>query len=206
MPFYALDIETDTEADRVDPQIPAGLDPQAGRIVSVAVCGASAAAVFDDTDERFVLDSLTGWLQAPGRESGVVVTWNGSGFDVPYLSDRHRTVGAAGRPLLVASRARPPKYGPLPGHSGGYLARFGRHGHADVAFAWKAWAASQGVAWSLKPVAVANGIDVIEVDRERVGALTVAERAAYNLSDVNATLQLARLAADRGWLEIDVLS
>ena len=41
-----------------------------------------------------------------------------------------------------------------------------------------------------------NGIDVVEVDRERITELPKPELAAYNISDVGATLQLARILGD----------
>lgn len=197
-PLYALDIETDTDAPPGPDGTPGGLDPRVGAITSIAIHSTDGTVTFDDRDEGRLLRSLEGWLTDPGTTAGSVVTWNGACFDLPYLADR-ATRHSVNLPiqLIEAGEARTPKYEALPTHSGGYLARIGRHDHIDIAYAWKTWAEAQQVPWSLKPVAKANGITVIEVDREQVAALTVAERMAYNLSDVVATLGLAVKLGDQ---------
>src|SRR5690348_12681457 len=77
-PIYGLDIETDTTVD--------GLDPQRSRIVAAAVAGPHGVRVFDDRDESLLLDRLDWHLAA--LEAGVLATWNGAGFDLPFLADR----------------------------------------------------------------------------------------------------------------------
>lgn len=196
MNLIALDIETDTAADQIDPAIPAGLDPRAAAITSIALLSAHGSIVLDDDDEERLLRMYLAWLDA--TPPGVIVTWNGSCFDLPYLADRAARHGMAAWMILSAADDRPPKYEALPGHAGGYRASSadGRFRHCDVAYAYQARAAQLGVTWSLKPVAKAHGIRMIEVDRAHVGALSIAERMAYNLSDTVGTLALANALGD----------
>ncbi len=53
-----------------------------------------------------------------------------------------------------------------------------------------------GISSGLKPVSRLMGLHPIEVDRERMESLTVAERSAYNTSDVEMTYRLALLVPD----------
>lgn len=61
----------------------------------------------------------------------------------------------------------------------------------------KAWEVHNG--WkdvplkSLKPTAKNFGIKIIEVNREDMNSLTPSERTAYVLSDVHATLEIAKI-------------
>lgn len=201
MNLIALDIETDTEAEPFEDGVPAGLDPRAGAITSIALYSADGSVVFDDTNEARMLTMFRSWLAM--HDPSVIVTWNGSCFDLPYLVDRARVHGIYTGIYLVPSEDRPPKYSALPGHDGGYEARIGGHHHVDVAYAYKQWAIDNDVAWSLKPVCKANGIDMVEVDREHVASLSIAERMAYNLSDTVGTLELANALGGRIHLFVD---
>src|SRR3954447_9178200 len=82
-PIYGLDIETDTSVD--------GLDPAVARIIAVAVAGPRGVRVFDDSDEALLLDRLDWHLAS--LEPGVIATWNGAAFDLPFLDDRARALG-----------------------------------------------------------------------------------------------------------------
>ena len=77
-PLYGLDIETDTTVD--------GLDPRVGRVLAVAVAQADGVTVLDDSCEAELLAGLERHLA--GLDPGVLVTWNGARFDLPYLSTR----------------------------------------------------------------------------------------------------------------------
>lgn len=183
----ALDIETDTSGG-------GGLDPSTSAVTTVAVA-ASNGAVFarsaDPDDEVDVIGDLMDFFMTLPTGS-IVVTWNGASFDAPFLHDRAGRYGLD--PVrLVPSASRPPKYQPLPGHQGGYRVTFGdRLDHVDLSYLYRAWADRQGVRWSLKPVAEANGISMIETDASRVHDLADAARTAYCLSDAAGTLELAR--------------
>lgn len=182
--LYAFDIETTS------------LTWDTGRVKTVAVCSAEHSWVFEDDDETLVLRELRAHMAA--LPAGVVVTWNGAFFDGPYLAGRADTLGVEHPCTLFADRSLTPKYDPQPGfprygmHPIFDACGTGLHAHADIAFAWRELAETAGVHWGLKPVARSEGLEVIEVDRTRMDALSRDERMAYNLSDVHATLGLAR--------------
>ena len=202
--YYALDIETE------------GLDPTEHKITTVAMYGNGASMVIEDSDEAFLIQAGLDWLES--QAPSTIVTWNGSCFDGPFLYLRSNGVGFGVKQLrsdgllrssivnLNQNESIVPKYGPLAEFGQfGYDLDFceGQHGHVDLAYAFKDWAEVNGVIWSLKPVARAMGLKVIEVDREQMESLSVAERMAYNLSDVVATYDLAVLAEQMGLIRPD---
>ena len=85
-PVYGLDIETDTATD--------GLDPQVGRILCIGISGSGGELVLAHHDEAALLADLDDWLA--DMTPGVLATWNGSAFDLPYLATRARA--PRGRP------------------------------------------------------------------------------------------------------------
>lgn len=188
--LYALDIETFTGV-WPDGRAANGLDPHNSKVVSLALWSQNERHYFESDDERVVLDLFAAWLDT--HPAALLVTWNGAGFDFPFLADRAAAcssrLGAMVR--LVASADRSPSHGPLPGHDGGYLVRAGTCDHVDVMFAYRQQAEQAGVRPSLKPVARLHGLDVIEVDRTTIHLLDPMDLLAYNLSDVRATYQLA---------------
>lgn len=183
VPLYAFDIET------------TGLVFTDSKVTTVAVYSPDVSFVIEDGDERRLIRQLAEHFAS--LPAGVVCTWNGAVFDGPFLAGRSRCIGLGGWFQSRIDLDIAPKYEPQPGFPpfGMYplfpAADGQSHDHLDVAYLWQDWAKASGTKWSLKPVARANGIDVIEVDREHMDALTVAERMAYNLSDVVATYQLA---------------
>jgi DNA polymerase elongation subunit (family B) len=122
---------------------------------------------------------------------GIVVGWNSALFDLPFLATRAEALGVELPIRLVPDPAIIPKHDFTPPHTCGYRAEIGHHQHADIAYAYQLEAQRLGVKWALKPVAKACGIEVIEVDRERMHDLSADELAAYNLSDARATSLLA---------------
>ena len=83
-PVYGLDIETDTSVN--------GLDPAVGGIVTVALSSPSADEVFDGP-EIDMLAAVDARLAA--LPPGVLATWNGAFFDLPFLADRAAHHGLA---------------------------------------------------------------------------------------------------------------
>ena len=77
LPIYGLDIETDTTVD--------GLDPEVSRIVAVALSTEAVDELFDGPEDELLaaLDQRLAELPV-----GVLATWNGSAFDLPFIADR----------------------------------------------------------------------------------------------------------------------
>lgn len=194
-PLYGLDIETDTAID--------GLDPRVSRVLAVAVVGPGGTTVLDDADEARLLDRLD-WLLA-GLEPGVVVTWNGAAFDLPFLADRaahHRLALGLRLALDPGLAVRRPT---LPGHDGAYRAAWHGHAHLDAYRLFRADVIpALGCSGSLKTVARVCGLEPVETDAARVHELGRAELGAYVRSDAACTRELvarrwptARAAVDR---------
>lgn len=198
--IYGLDIETDTTPETPE-ELAAGykpgnrgLDPRIGSVINIAIAHADGEEVFRGPESE-MLSAAFRWLQqAP---VGLISTWNGSPFDFPFLADRLRANGDARDWLRMSPNPDlKPKYEALPGHAGGYDVSVPTiagvdHAHLDVAYALKAKAAELGVSWSLKPVMKALGVDMVEVDRERIHLLTPAEQDAYVASDARGAREAA---------------
>lgn len=170
-----------------------GLDPAVSPIVSVAVVGAAVELVLDGA-EATILRELDRALA--GLEPGVLVTWNGSSFDLPFLADRAARAGIAlglrirHDPGIVLSRE------PLAGHPGAYRARWHGHGHLDGYRLYRAEIDPEsGISCGLKPLARHFGLEVVEVERDRIHELEPAELRRYVASDA----WLARELVARRW-------
>lgn len=183
LPLYGLDIETDTAVD--------GLDPVLSPIVAVALSTPAADEVLTG-DEVAILRGLDGRLRALPR--GILTTWNGAAFDLPFLADR-----AAIRGVRLGLRLTPDPFvlsqsDPLAGHVAVYRATWYRHRHLD---AYRAYQSDVGpalrVSCSLKSIARLAGLRPVEVDRQHIHDLSPAELDAYVTSDA----RLARLLAER---------
>ena len=184
VPRYGLDIETDTSVD--------GLDPAVAAIVSVAVVGEGPAQVIDGT-ERVLLGDLDDLLAA--LAPGILVTWNGGGFDLPFLHHRAARLGIRlglrlrHDPRIIARE-------PLAGCPGVFRACWYQHRHLDGYRVYRAdVGASLGLSCGLKSLARAVGLDPIEVDRERIHELSPSQLHDYVASDA----VLARTLVDRRW-------
>jgi DNA polymerase elongation subunit (family B) len=182
-PLYGLDIETDTRVD--------GLDPQVGRVLAVAVADADVVEVVTDDDEAALLRRLDDGLIE--RPPGVLVTWNGARFDLPYLASRAARLGVELGLALEIDRQRRDPRAPLPGHAGAYRARWHDHAHLDVYRSYQADVGRLlGLPCTLKSVARLVGLDPVEVDASQVHALAPGVLGAYVASDAACTRELAR--------------
>lgn len=196
----ALDIETDTSGGGSS-----GLDPRRAEVVAVALADESGPRAL--TAQAFGGES--GLLRELDRvmastPPGLLVTWNGSGFDLPFLVSRAQVCGVHLGLRVWDDASLPVKYespsgatpvvacwdssGPVP------------HAHWDIAAAFKEYAARSSVAWSLKPVASSLGLSPVEVDRERVHELSSAELESYVASDAAVTRALAAMLLSQGVL------
>jgi len=182
-PLLGLDIETDTTVD--------GLDPTVGRVLAVAVARPDGVTVFDDNDESQLLSRLDGYLAA--AEPGVLATWNGGGFDLPYLATRAARTGVEIGLRLRLDATLDDHHEPLAGHAGAYRATWHRHRHLDVYRLSRAEVdPTAPTSCSLKAVARAAGLRPIEVDTSQVHRLRAIDLAAYVASDARCTLELTR--------------
>lgn len=182
---YGLDIETDTTVD--------GLDPAVAPVVTVALSNDGCDEVFTGPEPLILQEVDERLSELP---PGVIATWNGAAFDLPFLADR-----AALHHLGLGLQLREdPRihldHDPLPGHSGAYRARWYRHGHVD---AYRLYRADVGpalrVSCSLKSIARLVGFTPIDVDRSRIHDLSHEILHAYAASDA----RLARVLTERRW-------
>lgn len=178
---YGLDIETDTTVG--------GLDPSTAAIIAVAVTGPGWNLVLDDPEPQLLQRLNHELLQLP---AGVLVTWNGARFDLPFIADRAERCGVElGLRLQPDHRFRSHR-DPLPGHLGGYQASWHHHRHLDAYAVYRSdVGASLGLPCGLKPLARMVGLTPVEVDRERLHELTPEAVAAYVASDAELTRELA---------------
>lgn len=183
--IYGLDIETDTSVD--------GLDPAVSPVVTVALSTPAGDEVFTgpEADMLAALDARIRVL-----EPGVLATWNGAAFDLPFLADRAAACGLDLGLRLVPDPTVVLHHGPLAGHDGAYRASWYGHHHVD---AYRVYRSDVGrvlrVSCSLKSIARVVGLTPVEVDRERIHELPAAVLDAYVASDA----RLARILAERRW-------
>lgn len=177
-PLYGLDIETDTSVD--------GLDPSVSPIVAVAVATPDGDRVFQGPEDLVLhrTDELMSEL-----DPGIVVTWNGSGFDLPFLTERARRLGVTlGLDLWDD--------GPERTEPGVVRGRWYAHDHLDGYRLYRADVGrSLGFPCGLKPLSRLVGLAPVEVDRSCIHLLDDAALEAYVASDA----RLARELVLRRW-------
>ncbi len=188
-PIYGLDIETDTTID--------GLDPAVAAVVAVALSTPEGDEVLvgdGPDDERGLFLALDKLLA--GLPPGVLATWNGAVFDLPFLADRAARMGLVGGLRLRFDPAISQRRRPLTGHPGAYRGRWHRHRHLDGYRLYRNdLRRVLDVSCSLKSVARLVGLTPVEVDRTRIHALGDADLADYVASDA----RLARILVERRW-------
>ncbi len=182
---YGLDIETDTSRG--------GLDPAVAPIVAVALCGDGWSSVFDGDEVDIVRELDEAIAELP---PGVLVTWNGSRFDLPFLADRARLLGLVLGLELAPDPHHRSRHEPLPGHAGGYIASWHQQRHLDAYAVYRAdVGASLGIPCGLKPLSKMLGLRPVEVDRAAIHELSGEALNEYVASDAI----LARELALRRW-------
>ncbi|HZT66783.1 MAG TPA: 3'-5' exonuclease [Acidimicrobiales bacterium] len=184
---YGLDIETDTSCG--------GLDPRRCRILAVAVAGPHGVTVLTGA-EPGLLATLDRHLAS--LQPGVVVTWNGSSFDLPFLADRAAFAGIELGMRLRLDPGMDRTHPPLPGHGGRYRAGWHDHRHLDAYSAYRSLLAGDGESCGLKAVARRAGLSAVEVDAARVHQLSGEQLSEYVASDA----RLARRLALSRWDEV----
>jgi uncharacterized protein YprB with RNaseH-like and TPR domain len=182
---YGLDIETDTSEN--------GLDPRVAAVVTVALAGPGYEEVFTGPEHALLADVDERISQL---EPGVIATWNGAAFDLPFLADRAALHEVPLGLRLQHDRAITMRRAPLPGHRGAYRASWFDHGHLD---AYRLYRGDVGpalrISCSLKSIARFVGLAPIEVDRTKIHDLSNEALHAYAASDA----RLARILTERRW-------
>jgi DNA polymerase elongation subunit (family B) len=166
--LIGLDIETDTTVN--------GLDPDHSGVIAAALATDREVRTFSGPEPELLraLDHALAEL-----EPGVIVTWNGTAFDLPFLATRAERVGVA-----IGLRID------------GASASWGAHCHLDVYTVYAADVRrAVGISCSLKSVARFVGIPAIEVDAAQLHRLDDSTVRAYVASDASA----ARALAIRRW-------
>jgi hypothetical protein len=181
--LYGLDIETDTTVN--------GLDPSVSSIVAVSLSTEEDNVTFTGPEKK-LLRSLDRHLKR--MPPGVLVTWNGSGFDLPFLTDRSAAAKVKLGLELTPDQSLPHKYAPLIGHDSPYRARWHQHGHLDACCLYRTLL-PEGTSGALKSVARGAGFFVREEDREHLHELSAGALVRYAANDA----ELARLLALRAW-------
>jgi DNA polymerase elongation subunit (family B) len=193
-PIYGFDVETDTRVD--------GLDPGRSRIVAAAVASATGTVVFSDADEATLLDRLDWHLAA--LEPGVVATWNGSAFDLPFVADRARGHGLVLGLRLALDPAIARRHAPLAGHAGAYRASWHGHAHVDGYQVFRADVApALNVSSSLKSVARLCGLEPVQLDASVLHLAAGAAVREYVASDARCTRELISRRWSTACLAVD---
>jgi len=187
LPHYGLDIETDTAAG--------GLDPSRAAVVAVALSGPGGERVITGPEGRLLrtVDRAVARL-----EPGILVTWNGAGFDLPFLADRARRIGVRLGLRLWADPTIVRHRDPLAGHPWSYRASWHAHRHLDAYLAYRSLLAGTELSCSLKATARRAGMRPVEVDVGRLHCLPRGELVRYVASDARTT----RLLAEARWAEV----
>jgi hypothetical protein len=183
--IYGLDIETDVSTD--------GLDPAVASVRAVALSGRT----FDDLfigDEAEILVALDERLAA--LPAGVLATWNGSAFDLPFLADRARILGVDLGLKLRLDRSLTLHRAPLPGHAGAYRAGWHDHGHLD-AFRIYGPPATAAQRLSLRSLGRFVGLGADDPCRTRARVHDLGNEALHACAPSDA--RLARVLAERRW-------
>lgn len=165
LPLYGLDIETDTSVD--------GLDPETSAVVAASVVGEDVELVLDGPEPGLLrrLDEALAELTP-----GVITTWNGARFDLPFLQSR---AGRHGVPLGLHVHDRG--------------ASWHRHLHLDGYLLYRADVGrSLRFPCGLKAMARLVGLPAVEVDASRVHLLSASEVRRYVTSDARVTRQLVQ--------------
>lgn len=182
--LYGLDIETDTSRG--------GLDPSRAAIVAAAVAGPGHTTVLTGAEASLLVRLETHLGALP---PGVLVTWYGSRFDLPFVAERARRCGIDLRLDLSPCTHRrcfdERPYGP----ERCFDARWGAHRHIDACLAWRQLPDQSRLRCGLKEVARRHGLAPVVVERASIHRLTRSELRLYVARDAT----LARLLALSRW-------
>ena len=162
--------------------------------MTAALSTAAGDEVFTGTEAE-ILRALDDRLRT--LTPGVLATWNGAAFDLPFLADRAAACGVALGLRLTPDPTVISSHDPLPGHAGAYrgpLVR-PRPPRRATACTGRTWARCCACRARSRRSPALVGLVPVEVDRERIHDLPPADLAAYVASDA----RLARVLVERRW-------
>lgn len=183
--IYGLDIETDIRTDAADPAVAA--------VVRVALSGRRFDEVFEGPEADLFADLDD---RLAGLAPGVIATWNGSTFDLPFIADRARLLGVdLGLRLCMDDRLTMQR-ALLPGHRSAYRAAWHQHTHVDT-FRLYGRPAAAGPWSSLRNIGRVLGLSPAPTaaSTARFEPLSTEAQHAHAASDA----RLARVLAERRW-------
>jgi DNA polymerase elongation subunit (family B) len=183
IPYYGLDIETDTTVN--------GLDPTQAEIVAIALTMpySSVQDVVLTGPEAQMLRDLDQLLQE--LPPGVLVTWNGAAFDLPFLAERARRAGVPMHLRLAEDPSLDGAGRPSRDGRSAYRASWGAHRHLDGYRLYRADVGrTLGLPCGLKPMAKLVGLEPVEVDREQIHQLSAQDLHEYVASDARLAREL----------------
>jgi DNA polymerase elongation subunit (family B) len=195
LPLYGFDIETDTGVD--------GLDPEVSGLLAAAVSTPTGDVVLTGSEASILrrLDELLAALPP-----GVIVTWNGARFDLPFVARRcelqHLPCGLElrrehrRRAIEPVESVEPVDTIEVVAPGRRYRARWHRHTHLDAYQVWRNdLQRVVPVSCSLKSVAALLGYVPVTTDVTQVHLLAEDRLARYVASDA----LLARCTAEVRW-------
>ncbi len=170
---------------------------------AVAISGGGIETVLDGPDERALLVETDRLLASV--EAGVLVTWNGSGFDLPFIAARAPILGLSLGLVTWHDPSIAGRHDPLPREPGRVRGRWHRLGHPDGFQPYRADVEQNlPISCGLKSLAKFVGLAPVEVDRRRIHELTPEEMHEYVLSDARLARQLVERRVDRfAWIDQD---
>ncbi len=187
-----FDIETDTRAG--------GLDPETAAIVAVAMCSADGHLefVFEGEESQILLDVDTHIAELP---PGLLVTWNGASFDLPFIEHR---AGRLGLRLGLRTSPDPSRASPRDPERPSVRATWHDLVHLDGYLLYRSDVGrSLGMSCGLKSLSHLVGLQPLELDREHLHEVDPATLRRYVCSDARCAAALverrmpaALLAAD----------
>lgn len=178
-PITGFDIETDTSTG--------GLDPSRSAVVAAALSGDFGDEVILGS-EREILERTDRRLAELGP--GLLVTWNGAGFDLPFVKYRACLLDLE---LGLETTEDPVRRSPRePGRSA-VRARWHDLVHLDGYQLYRADVGrTLGLSCGLKPLARLVGLSPVELDRATLHTHDRDELAQYVASDARMAAELVR--------------
>ncbi len=178
-PLVGFDIETDTSRG--------GLDPRTSSVVATALAAGGGDEVILG-DEREILVRTDQRIAELG--TALLVTWNGSGFDLPFLEHRARILEVE---LGLSTTEDPRRLSHREPGRRAVRARWHRMVHLDGYQLYRAdVGVTLGLSCGLKPLARLVGLTPVELDRAMLHEEDQDSIARYVASDARIASELVR--------------